>query len=59
MIYEDMDHYMNGAYGRENQNASLERNQAMEHLINVMADFLTDSDKVLDQNTDFAEIRRR
>ena len=59
VIYEDMDHYMNGAYGRENQNASLERNQAMGHLINVMADFLTDSDKVLDQDTDFAEIRRR
>jgi len=32
IIYDKMDHYMNGAYGRENQNTTIERQNAISHL---------------------------
>ena len=33
LIYESMDHYMNGAYGRETDNETPEREKAIKHLI--------------------------
>lgn len=33
LIYEKMDHYMNGAFGRETDDNTVERDRAVEHLI--------------------------
>ena len=33
LIYESMDHYMNGAYGRETDNETAERDRSMTHLV--------------------------
>lgn len=41
LIYEDMDHYMNGAYGRETQIPSLERERATKHMVNASVFFVS------------------
>lgn len=41
LIYNDMDHYMNGAYGRETAISSVERTQALEHMINASVFYLS------------------
>ena len=33
LIYQSMDHYMNGAYGRETDDKTMERQKAVKHLI--------------------------
>lgn len=41
LIYEGMDHYMNGAYGRETEATSLEREQAIEHMTEASLFFVS------------------
>lgn len=41
LIYESMDHYMNGAYGRETEATSLEREQALEHMTEASLFFVS------------------
>ena len=43
LVYDDMDHYMNGAYGRETDNDTLERKAAMSHRIDIMAAYMSGS----------------
>lgn len=45
LVYDNMNHYMNGAYGRETDNTSLERDRAMMHLVQATADFIRNSSK--------------
>lgn len=45
LIYEDMDHYMNGAYGRESETTSPEREQALTHMIEATIFFITELQK--------------
>lgn len=40
LIYDSMDHYMNGAYGRENTLSTPERRSAMSHLVKASDAFL-------------------
>ena len=40
LIYENMDHYMNGAYGRETQNFTETRERALNHLVDTSAFFM-------------------
>lgn len=41
LIYKNMDHYMNGAYGRETEAISLEREQALLHMTEASLFFLS------------------
>ena len=41
LIYENMDHYMNGAYGRETDAKSPERDQALKHMTEASLFFLS------------------
>lgn len=59
IIYDKMDHYMNGAYGRENQNTTIERQNAISHLVSVVTNFMTAPNRVPTLQEDFVEIRER
>jgi len=41
LIYNNMDHYMNGAYGRETETQSTERDTAMKHMIDASIFFMS------------------
>lgn len=67
LIYENMDHYMNGAYGRETPLPSAERARAMDHMVDASVFFVS---RLLDdgelssadwetQETSFVEARAR
>ena len=45
LVYENMDHYMNGAYGRETKNQSEERELAVQHMIDASIFFLSKQQK--------------
>jgi len=40
-----MDHYMNGAYGRETQGDTMERERAMDHMANASLFFVSELQK--------------
>ena len=41
LIYENMDHYMNGAYGRETQDVTEERERALNHMVDTSVFFMS------------------
>ena len=59
LIYDKMDHYMNGAYGRENENETTERENAISHLVNAMTIFMTEPKQIPALQEDFVEIREK
>jgi len=59
LIYSDMDHYFNGAFGRENSDATNEREIAATHLVNTMTTFMTNPDGLSALQDEFVEIRIR
>lgn len=59
LIYENMDHYLNGAYGRETDSASPARQQALTHMIEASIFFITElQDKGSLQSEDWAKQTR-
>lgn len=67
LVYENMDHYMNGAYGRETQVLSMERDRAVKHMVDASIFFVTkfrDDNKLSSADwktleNDFVEARTR
>jgi len=67
LIYANMDHYMNGAYGRETQASTSERERALKHMIGASVFFVSElrkdgrlSSKDWDtQEQNFVEARAR
>jgi pimeloyl-ACP methyl ester carboxylesterase len=57
LVYSDMDHYMNGAYGRESDSNTVERQKAMKHLVTGIDTFIRDPEAMMQLKSDMVEIR--
>ena len=59
LVYDQMDHYFNGAYGRENDASTDDRQRAVSHLVEAMDTFMSDPEGLTKLKAEFVEIRTK